>query len=486
MKTEYYKKWVGLILVAIMLLGIMPLSATAVEEIVPTSATLEGRSIVFNFNNEPTWTGPQLTVNGHQVGPFRYDATIDGVVYEAVCLQPNLPGPENPPSPPYVIRGTRNYLVPILRYGHPNNARMTDSNMVYYYPNHYAAYVTRTAAVFRSAPNWPNATLSGSGDLHNVVSQLANQTSSWQSMPYMFEPARWVRINGMMGEEEVRLTGTNNGGGMVVSDIFHITNSHANNPVMFQWWNGTPAGTQLLDAYHNLLATYPNLPANNSFQAMSFRLAVPENAAVELAGVDVVGIHNAYAGQVWSARTTFNYLIRQELAFYIPRMLASAAMWPPQEQAGQFRILKTDLQDVPLAGAVFELTGNDPQLPMTVTVPESGWTSPPLQAGIVVTVTEIEAPIGHSIGDNPTQTVTISPGQTEVITLTFRNPPTTAPGRFRILKTDLRGRPLDGAVFQITGPDPQMPMSLSMVGHRQSLSPGSIRRRRYRRRIITT
>jgi len=82
MQTKFLKKWMGIILVVTMLLGVMPLSATAVtvEEIVPAAATLAGRSVEFNFNNEPVWTGPQLTVNGHQVGAFRYDAIIDGAV----------------------------------------------------------------------------------------------------------------------------------------------------------------------------------------------------------------------------------------------------------------------------------------------------------------------------------------------------------------------------------------------------------------------
>ena len=460
-----YLRMGSLLLVAIIMLSTISAFAFSVfssESAMPFSSSLAGRDIEFSFNTEPTWTGPQLSVNipgvgSTQVGAFRYSAWLDGAEYEAFCLDPHRPGPENN-APRYVIGGSRPELVHILRYGHPNNARMTDSSTTYYYPSAYAAYVTRTALVYRSAQ--PGATLIGASDstLRQVASELAARTSAWQSAGN-FVPSRVVLVNGV---ENAVQAGTPNGGGVIVSDVFHITNSHPNNPVMFRWWSGTPAGTQIWDEWHNHLATFPNLPTNNAFQAMSFRLAVPENATVESVGVDVVGIHDAYAGQVWSSRTTITPNQFQEMVFFIPEMRATARMdvggLIPDPDYGRFRILKTDLQDVPLGGAVFEITGNDHRLPMTVTVPLSGWTSPEFDAGTTITVREIIPPNGHIIGANLTQTVTIAPGQTEITTLTFRNeprdpecpPPSTSIVRIQKINALTRGS-IPGALIRLRG-----------------------------------
>ncbi|MCL2837626.1 MAG: SpaA isopeptide-forming pilin-related protein [Oscillospiraceae bacterium] len=449
-----FKKWGSLLLAIIMLVGIMPAYATGVA---PISGSLVGRSIQFGFNTEPKWTGPQLTVNGIQVGAFRYSAHIDGAEYEAFCVNPDRPGPENAGVPPYVIRGARPDLVHILRFGHPNNARMTQAGTAYYYSSAYAAYITRTALVYAFAR--PGAVLGGDVEsfMRQVVVSLVEGTSAWQE-PGNFTPSRWARINGV---ENATQQGTPNGAGMIVSDVFNITNSHANNPLMFRWQAGTPAGTQILDAYHNLLATYPNLPANNAFQALGFRLAVHETSNVTSAGIEIVGIHDNYAGQAWTSRTTLQENQWQEMVFFIPQMRATARMnYEPilAGEYGQFRILKTNMTGTPLGGAVFEITGNDHRLPMTVTVPASGWTSPLFLIGTTITVTEIVPPAGHIIGANPTQTVTITPGQTEVVTLTFQNPeappngyppPTTS---VRIQKICALGRyNIPGALMRLRG-----------------------------------
>ncbi|MCL2838104.1 MAG: SpaA isopeptide-forming pilin-related protein [Oscillospiraceae bacterium] len=457
-KTQY-KKGVAILLTFIMLAGVMlPVGATLeTEDIIPFSGSLAGRSVNFGFNTEPVWTGARLTVNDVSVGTFRYSAWLDGAEYEAYCINPDRPGPEDAGVPPYVISRARPELLHILRFGHPNNYRMTQAGTGYYYPSDYAAYMTRTASVLAAAGS--GAVLGGdtTSFMWQVVHGLAHGTSSWQIEDGMFSPARWVRVNGV--ENAVQI-GTNNGDGMIVSDVFNITNSHNNNPVMFRWLPGTPTGTQLLDTYHNHLSTYPNLPYNNAFHSMGFRLAVPDGATVENAGVEIVGIHDAYAGQAWSARTTLQEDTWQEMLFYIPAMRATATMTPPEAgEPGQFRILKTDMQGVPLSGAVFELTGNDSQLPLTVTVPVNGWTSSEFPIGTVITVRETIPPANHLLGANPVQTITI--GQTEIVTLTFQNPevppdcppcPDRPPSIVRIQKINALSREnIPGALIRLRG-----------------------------------
>jgi len=144
-----------------------------------------------------------------------------------------------------------------------------------------------------------------------------------QSFP--LDPAFFIEINGM--ENALAMGHADNG--FIVSDIFNVRKNipaGRPSPVMFRWQSGTPAGTQIIQE-GSVIATYPNLPANNLFTSdFSFRLAVPEGSDPTLAGVEVVGIHNNYAGRVWEGRSSTNPAQFQTMLFYIPRLIATASM----------------------------------------------------------------------------------------------------------------------------------------------------------------
>ena len=424
------RRWIFMFLAIVMTFGMLPLSAAASwtpqqsvsfeQSITPASGSLIGRSVQFGYSDDAHWGGARVTMGGSTIFPFRYVATLDGVVYEAFCADPRIAGPEHPDGPAYTVYASRPQLINILRYGFPNNRRMWDQSYSYSHPETYAAYITRVTVAYATH----GGTLAGNPDIINDAHNFVAGTSTWQESQH-FVPDRQIRINGV---ENAISDGTSEGG-MIVSDVFNLSNNHSNNPVMFRWQAGTPAGTEIRNSANGaVMATAPGLPSNNSFDgALSFRLAVPEGANVEAAGVEIVGIHDAYAGQVWAARAP-NIGSRQfqDMVFYIPRMIATASMGeiPEVPGPGRFRILKTNTSGTALSGAVFEITGSDPSMPMTVTVPASGWTSPELVPG-TYTVTEITPPAGHQLGSNPTQTVTITEGQTETVTITFENEPYT-------------------------------------------------------------
>jgi uncharacterized surface anchored protein len=97
---------------------------------------------------------------------------------------------------------------------------------------------------------------------------------------------------------------------------------------------------------------------------------------------------------------------------------------PPIPGLGHLRIVKTNMQGQNRGGAVFNITGPSYPTGHTVTVPVSGWTSPPLQLGSY-TITETTPPSGYMLSENPTQTVNVTEAQTftSPVVATFANPP---------------------------------------------------------------
>ena len=111
-------------------------------------------------------------------------------------------------------------------------------------------------------------------------------------------------------------------------------------------------------------------------------------------------------------------------------------------------IRKEDEQTrLPVAGAVFELRKVNGEVvePRLETGPDGLVRVDDLDPGDYI-VEEIEAPPGYVLSEDPEQTVSLEPGETE--TVLFRN---NKPGGIAILKKDaFSGLPLPGAEFEIT------------------------------------
>ena len=357
-----------------------------------------------------TWNRT-VSIGDVALSPIRYTVNITGVLYEAFCVDPHLPGSESPAAPPYQIMGSRNNLLNVLRYGFPNNAALNHPQ--------YDSYVTRVAVAYAGGSIPGN--LGGDMQLANYSLQLVNNDPSAHFIS-SFSPRNYVRIN---GKEQAESPGTPEGG-MIVSELFTITGANPNNPVKFEWPAGTSAGTQLRDAAGTVLAAVPGGwagPGGNGITgSMSFRIAAPE--AVGTAAINVVGINNAYAGQVWYARTTANATQFQQIVFYIPKVSAAAVMQPADVPGGRLRILKTDPAGNALGGAVFTVTGPGFSGPHQVTVPVGGWTSGLLEIG-TYTITEVQAPAGFTLSSPASQSVEVTINHTAAAPaiVTFANAP---------------------------------------------------------------
>jgi hypothetical protein len=227
---KYRRRWMFAVLAFIMALGLVPLPASAEvpppASIAPLSSSLIGRTVQFGFSDDAHWAGTRVTMGGTTIHAFRYVANLDGAVYEAFCADPRIAGPEHPDGPAYTIYAARPQLINILRYGFPNNARMWESGNYHYHPETYAAYITRVTVAYATH----GGTLAGNFQITNEAHSLVSGTSTWQN-PAHFTPDRVILIN---GEADAFSAGSESGG-MIVSDVFAVSNSHQNNPVMFRW-----------------------------------------------------------------------------------------------------------------------------------------------------------------------------------------------------------------------------------------------------------
>ena len=361
---------------------------------------------------ETEWGGGgAVHMSGHgAISSRRYQATINGVTVEAFCVDPGIPGPEHPNAPPYVVFAPALEVLNPLRYGFPNNFALIDPDRFfsfYGYPE-YAVYITRVGVVM--ADN-PSRTFTPDNQIRQNATSLVNGTGWADDFYTLLDTRPAIVVNGV---RHATLLNQPIGSPSAPFNVTHnmITNDPTN-PFRFEWAAGTPAGTTLV-VNGSIVATAPTNPTAAFDGNVSFQLEVPTSAAQQgqTATVNLVGVNNEHAG-AWRARVPSDLDGWQGIVFYIPTILSSATVSfdPDLELSGRLRIVKTDMQDSPLGGAVFTITGPDPSMPMTVTVPASGWTSPPILPG-TYTITEINPPSGFTLDSNPTRTVVVLPNQT--------------------------------------------------------------------------
>ena len=424
--------------------------------------------VVYYVDHPDRASSPWASWNSANRGPIsarRYHTTALGNVHvEIYCADPHLPGPGA--GRIYAIydrwHNAPQMIVNALRYGYPNNTshldNATDPN-----PNHslaYVSYLTRVAVALAFAGGI--GTLEGDEGIAQHAHNLVNGNP-----PHGFNPANQISIN---GQQDGIAQGISEGGfivgafDLVCENTNHSHLSHRENPYMFSWAAGTPAGTQLRGPFGTV--TFPALPNPNRFEGhMTFQIAVPEGQNAENAGINVQGLNNDSAG-VWRATRvidgtptspgTGDY---QTMVFYIPLVEASARLTADTPEAG-LRIIKRNPSGQGLAGAVFQITGPN-GFSQTITTPANGVILlNSLEPG-EYTITETSPPPGHQLASPATVTVTIPPGSTEVIERIFINPPYTngepepriaPPPPVRIQKIDALTREnIPGALMRIEG-----------------------------------
>jgi len=373
------------------------------------------------------WTEDNLIhMNGMRVRSIRYFTEVNGVRYEVFCIDPNLAGPQRAASDGLgytlsaeITGALGQQLRNILSNGFPSHPH-TSSHTVAGSVQVANAYITRVAIAIAGRPN---ANFTGN---QTTISRAQTLVAGRPIVgPPLSELPPTIRVNGLADASNLNHA-VSASASVAASSAFKVATTRVTHdlelPYILEWGTGTPAGARLyVDGTHHATA-----PENNSATVMgdsTFEIRMPNTDEFlrQVATVNLVNPNAAWAGRVWRmhvpGRADF-----QDIVFYIPEYAASASFSFAHEERlpGRFRILKTDMSENALSGAVFSITGPDDQMPLTVTVPSAGWTSPELIPG-TYEVTERTPPQGFRLAANPTQTVTITEGQTGLITLTFRN-----------------------------------------------------------------
>lgn len=361
---------------------------------------------------------PDVKIDGVIVHANRYLVTVDDIDYEGFCADPKLRGPENAGAV-YELSGEANArLKNALKNGFPLNTEWstqgdTEERMWY-------AYVTRVAVAMA---NNPTHTFTGDADVLDEARNLANGVTIANHAAY---PP--IMVNGDKDAQDIGRTISDDD---AQSEAFAVTYNRKTsvfyNPFRFEWAAGTPDGAKLL-VDGTVVATAPDNPDTiYKDNITSFQIEMPNTAEYEgqTAAVNLVGIHNQFADTIWLLQNPNNPTGWQDIVFYIPEVIASAAFsfqTPDEPDKASLRIIKRNPSGKGLAGAKFEITGPD-GYSKQATTPSNGIIKlTGLEPG-EYTVTETAPPAGHKLAEPASATVTIAPGETGVVDVVFVNEP---------------------------------------------------------------
>ena len=389
------------------------------------SGNVPNVSSIFSISGEFSYD-PVVYMGTTRVSALRYAVEIDGVLYEAFCADPALPGPENQAAV-YALSGQAAALFkPILRYGFPTNPYMSEFGPVATTPDDmmWLVYLTRVAVAIAGNP-----TRQFTGDMDTIqrARDLVDGHPFWVRNFDVTRPA--IMVNGSANAADLNNM-ADSSATTVQSEAFvlsyHRRNHNQQNRFRFEWAAGTPAGAQLV-VDGNVIATAPNNSSEVFWGDMNFHIRMPNTPAFhnQEAKVYLVGHHNQFSNTVWLMQNTTNQQNWQDIVFYIPYMRASAAFsFESVQEDGGLRIVKQNPSGQGLAGAVFQIAGPD-GFSVTKTTPSNGTIFlEGLEPG-TYTVTEISPPPGHTLASPSTVTVTVPPGNTEIIEKVFVNEPYT-------------------------------------------------------------
>lgn len=261
---------------------------------------------------------PDVKMDGYKVSAGRYMTLIDGIGYESYCCDPLLKGPESAGAV-YDMTGQANAkLLNAVKNGFPINTEWSSADLDNEERMWYA-YVTRVAVAMA---NNPTRSFTGDGAIIDQAKDLAEGRVAADADAY---PP--IMLN---GSKDATDTGRTINDETAKSKAFDITHNRKTgtyyNPFRFEWAAGTPDGAKLL-VDGTVIATAPENP-DTIFKddITSFTIEMPNEAAFDAktAKVNLVGIHNEFAGKVWLMQNPDEPDSWQDIIFYIPEISASA------------------------------------------------------------------------------------------------------------------------------------------------------------------
>ena len=199
---------------------------------------------------------PDVYMGPTRLSALRYAVKIDGVLYEAFCADPALPGPENQAAI-YALSGPAAAIFnTVLRYGFPTNPYISQFGPVAVTPDDmmWLVYLTRVAVAMANNPD-----RQFTGDMETVQRawDLVNGHPFWVRDFDTTKPA--IMVNGSANAADLNNV-VDAAPTTVQSEAFVLSYNrriHGPNHFRFEWAAGTPAGAQIV-VDGNVIATAPN------------------------------------------------------------------------------------------------------------------------------------------------------------------------------------------------------------------------------------
>jgi hypothetical protein len=150
--------------------------------------------IAANFTAEP-----DVFMNSTRVSAQRYAVEIDGVLYEAFCADPQLPGPETAGAVYELTGPAAARYNTVLRYGFPTNPYFSQApHAADVEERMWWVYVTRVAVAMA---NNTNHNFTGSQETIDYARDLVNGTPFWVRDFDETQPA--LMVNGVRWAEDL-------------------------------------------------------------------------------------------------------------------------------------------------------------------------------------------------------------------------------------------------------------------------------------------
>lgn len=457
------KRILSMLLALAALLSMLPLSANAASSLEEAMAEVD----VYGKKEDLNWLTMNGSVKTQHYTYYNFTSEVTGETTEipAYCVDPNLYGvpalaPDEGTPIKYSASETGNdpKIMGILANGYPH----IDLGTLGVNTIEEAYYATKTALWCYLISGW---------DINKLGINPALSGEDRAAAERVLEATKFAYTRGMRWNAivEPKLTATPDrdtaypvtiNGEACYQQVFKVTSeTWSYEPVLIELTEGAPAGAKILDMNNNAVSSLSIYDATNGNDGYSWSVKVVYPAA-------------SIEGQTGTCRLSMrSTVVQYEICFaktlerdtygniqeymldtdpHTPitgSAVSSYTSTPTTEEDGDtgLRIRKLETgTEIPLAGAIFEVTYPDGSKVSSLTTSSSGLIYLPLDITGNYTVTELSPPKDHLLPELRTQSVVVVHGK--VAEVTFYNDPY---GNLRVEKYSDTGEPLRGVTVQI-------------------------------------
>ena len=458
------KRILSMLLALVTLLSMLPIPANAASTLDEAMAEVN----VYGKKEDLNWLTMNGSVKVQHYTYYNYRSPFSGETKEipAYCVDPNLYGvPALAPDEGTPIKysasetGNNPKIMGIIANGYPH----IDLGTLGVNTIEEAYYATKTALWCYLLPNWDISKLGINPALSGEERAAAERVLEATKSAY----TRGMRWNALV---EPKLTATPDretaypvtiNGEQCYQQVFKVTSeTWSYEPVLIELAEGAPSGARILDMNNNPVGSLSIYDATNGNDGYSWSVKVvyPKSSIEGQTGTCRLSLRSTVVQyEIYFAKTlerdTYGniqeYMLDTDPYTTVTGSAVSSYSSTPttEEDDGgtglRIRKLETGTE-MPLPGAIFEVTYPDGSMVGSLVTDNSGLIYLPLEITGNYTVTELSPPKDHLLPELRTQSVMVT--HENVAEVTFYNDPY---GGIRVEKYSDTGEPLRGVTVQI-------------------------------------